>query len=193
MGYTNPSNVIAALFSMLNEHKAAIDLIINPYAPGKSLTLYEGIRQSVGTSVYPLFEVEPEGSNTEWAAQRLQRTTYTFKCVLTTNTANASKHAHYSATLATILIELMSNPSHLQFEIPDEYKTWLNNEFEKSSAYDSIPSNVMYKSAAEGTIRVVVFTWTVMVNEPYTSQYFDKSLSPKEADQVPAPIIVTPI
>jgi hypothetical protein len=177
---------------MLKEHKPSIDQVIMKYEGQKSLTLLEGVRKSVGASMFPSFEVEPQSSKPSWAATRLQRTDFYFYCLLTTCTTNEELHANYSATLATAVIELMSNPSHLQFDIPGESKVWLNNEVEQSRVMDSFVENISYKSMKAGTMRVAEFTWRVTVNEPFTTDFFDKSMPPNEPLEVQAPVIVHP-
>lgn len=190
--YTNPSNIIAALFKVLDDHSPTIDSVINKYEKGKSLTKFEGIRKSIPSSSFPSFEIEPQASSPTWAATRLQRVDYHFYCMITTSTSNENLHASYSATLATAILEIISNPNNLQIAILDEAKTWLNNEELPSIAMDSFPENISYKSAKSGTIRVVDFTWRVTVNEPYTSNYFDKSIYPNNPVVKDGPTIVMP-
>lgn len=170
--YTNPSNLIKTFIRMLETNREMIDYVVQVYEPDRMLSIFEGMRKTVPASAYPVLEIEPTNGSTQWATTRTQRPRYSFNCTLTVMNENEDYGVEYIATLATVLVEIMTDPQNLQLRVINEV-TW-DPTYGLVPTYilDSLAEDVTYNAAKEGTIRTAEFSLFAMIHEPFPDSHF---------------------
>jgi len=166
--YTNPSNIIKTLVSLLERNSQQINRVIRAYQSKQSLAVFEGMRSTLPADVYPSFEVEPGPAANRWATTRAQRPRFTFVCTLTVLNENEKFSVEYIATVATAIASVMTSPENLQLPILNETKWNPGGGLTQTYMLDSLVDDVSYGATRAGTIRTAEFSWFVEVHEPYS-------------------------
>jgi hypothetical protein len=165
--YTNPHNVILTLMELLDTNEQQINRTVRVYQGKRSLTVLEGLRQSLPARAYPSFEIEPGSGANRWATTRAQRPRFTFTCTLTVSNGREKYGVDYVATLATTLAEIMTSPDNLQMRILNETKWDPHGGLKDTYMLDSLVEDISYGAARDGTMRTAEFSWFVEVHEPF--------------------------
>lgn len=170
--YTNPSNLIKTFIRMLENNRESIDSVIAVYEPDRIITILEGMRKTLPASAYPVLEIEPTNGSNQWATTRTQRPRYNFNCVLTVMNENEDYGVEYISTLATTIVEIMTDPENLQLRVINEV-TW-DSTYGLVPTYimDSLVENVTYNASKEGTIRTAEFDLFATIHEPFPDSHF---------------------
>lgn len=152
---------------MLTENGDAIDMTIREYEPSRTLTIFEGMRKTLPRDAFPSFEIEPTSGSNSWATTRAQRPRYNFQCTLTVVNDNENYGVEYIATIVTILVELMTDPTNLQMMVFGETRWDPNGGLVNTYILDSLVEDVTYNASKDGTIRTAEFSWFALIHEPY--------------------------
>ena len=115
--YTNPHNIICTLEELLNRNSQQINKTVRVYQSKRSLTVIEGMRNTLPAGAYPALEIEPNDAANEWATTRAQRPRFTFTCTLTVLNENLKLSVEYISTITTVLTEIMTSPENLQLRV----------------------------------------------------------------------------
>jgi len=169
--YTNASNIVKTLIRMLENNLENINCVVH-YYEDKNLTLWEGMRRTLPADAFPAFEIEPTSGSNSWFATRSQMPRYSFNCTLTVLNDNEDYGVEYISSVATALIEVMTDPANLQLRVVNEVRWSPNTGLCDTYITDSLVESVTYNSAKEGTIRTCEFDWFAMVHEPYPDTHF---------------------
>lgn len=170
--YTNVSNIAKTLIELLAKYAEVINGVINTYIDGGTLTVFEGMRKTLPASAYPCLIIEPSGASNEWATTRAQRPRYDFSCTLIVMNDNENYGVEYPATIASTLLNIMTNPMNLNMKIKNETKWDLNAGLVENYMMDSFVDNATFNASKDGTIRTVEFNWWVLVHETWPDRYF---------------------
>lgn len=171
--YTNPHNIFLTLKELLEANAASINQCVHVFQPKRSLTLLEGIRNTLPESAYPSFEIEATTGANQWATTRAQRPRYELSCMLTTRTQAEKLHHEYITTLATRITEIMTSPENLQLQVENESRWDPTGGLVGTFFTDSLVENVSYSAQHEGTIRVAEFAWFALIHEPFPESKWD--------------------
>ena len=147
-------------------------MVIRRYKEQKSLTVIQGLRNTLPVSAYPSLEIEPTGGSNQWATTRAQRPRYQFKCVFTVMNDNESKSVEYIGTVVTRIVEIMTSPENLQLQVLNETKWDANGGMSATYILDSLVEDVTYDAVKEGSLRTAEFTWFALIHEPYPDSKF---------------------
>lgn len=170
--YTNPSNIIKTLIRMLGINAEHINSVIQVYQ-SRTLTVFEGMRKTIPADGFPSLEIEPTTGANEWATTRAQRPRYSFNCTLTVLNDNEDYGVEYISTLATTLVEIMTDPQNLQLRVINEVKWSPNYGLVDTYIMDSLVEGVTYNSMKDGTVRTCEFDWFALIHEPYPDTHFN--------------------
>ena len=165
--YTNVSRLVDTIIALLERNALRINRTVQVYQPSNNLNVYKGMRKTLPVDAYPSLEIEPDSGTSDWATTRAQRPRYTFKCTLTTKTDNEAYGVEYIATIANVLLEIMTSPENLQMRIIGETKWDPNGGMVDTYLLDSLVENVSYSATKSGTIRTCEFNWFALINETY--------------------------
>lgn len=157
----DPHLIVLRGINLLESNKICLDNVIKD-KENKSLSCFDGIRQTLPLSAFPSFEIETQNVDSEWATQRGQRHTCSFRCMVTVYAPKIEFREEYLSSLTSAILSIFRNPKNLQFPIGDEIP--INGEY-RLFAFDSFVSTASYSSTKEGTIGISEFTWTVKVHE----------------------------
>jgi len=165
--YTNSSNIIKTLIALLDLNALEINRIIREYEPKKQLTVYEGMRKTLPADSFPSLEIEPTGQSNEWATTRAQRPRYSFTCTLTILNSNENLSVEYINSVASRIVEIMTDPSNLQRRVENETKWDPLGGLTDTYIIDSLVEDVTNSATKDGTIRTVEFSWFALIHEPF--------------------------
>jgi len=157
---------------MLETNRETIDSVIAVYEPDRILTILEGMRKTLPANAYPVLEFEPVSGSNEWAVTRAQRPRYNFTCTLTVMNENEDYGVEYISTLATTIVEIMTDPQNLQLRVINEVTYDPTYTLVPTYIMDSLVENVTYNASKEGTIRVAEFDLFTMIHEPFPDSHF---------------------
>jgi hypothetical protein len=152
---------------MLTENGDAIDKTIREYEPDRTLIVFEGMRKTLPRDAFPSFEIEPTSGSNSWDTTRAQRPRYNLQCTLTVINDNEKYGVEYIATIVTILVELMTDPTNLQMMVIGESRWDPNGGLVNTYILDSLVEDVTYNANKDGTIRTAEFSWFALIHEPY--------------------------
>lgn len=175
--YTNPHNIILTLINLLDRNALQINTAIQAYQAKRKLNVFEGMRKVLPTDAYPALEIEPQDAANQWATTRAQRPRYTFECTLTVRVDNEKYGVEYTATLATIISEIMTNPRNLQMRVLNETKWDPDGGLVDTYILDSLVDTASYSAAKEGAIRQAKFSWFALINETFPSSVWQMGAS----------------
>jgi len=170
--YTNPSNIIKTLIRMLQTNKENVDCVIRVYEPSKQLTILEGMRKTLPADSFPSLEIEPTTGSNNWYATRAQMPRYSFECTLTVLNSNEQYGVEYISTVASAVIEIMSDPQNLQLRVMNEVRWDPNIGLCDTYITDSLVENATYNALKDGTVRTCTFDWFAMIHEPFPDSHF---------------------
>ena len=165
--YTNPHNIIITMMSLLDRNEQQINRVVREYQGKRSLTVLEGLRQTLPVRAYPSLEIEPGNAANRWATTRAQRPRFNFTCTLTVSNAEEKYGVEYITTLATALTEIMCSPENLQLLVIGETRWDANMGLVDTYMLDSLVEDVSYSASRDGTMRVAEFSWFVEIHEPF--------------------------
>lgn len=169
--YTNISNIIATVIRILEKNKPKIDAVIQVYEP-KQLLVLQGMRNTLPRDAYPCLEIEPSDASNEWATTRAQRPRYQCNMTLTASNSNEDMGVEYITTLATAIIEILTDPQNLQMRIINEVRWDSNGGMCDTYLLDSLIESVTYNSSKSGTLRTCEFSWFGLIHEPFPDSHF---------------------
>lgn len=165
--YTNPSNILKTLIALLERNSVQINKVIRDYLPQRQLHVFEGQRSLLPADAYPSLEIEPTVGSNSWATTRSQRPRYSFSCTLTTLCEQEKFAVEYMATVATVLVSIMTDPQNLQLTVVNETRWSPTGGIWPTVILDSLVEDVTYNSEKEGTIRRCEFSWFALIHEPF--------------------------
>ncbi len=173
---------------MIEINLEPINAVIQVYEPSKKLLILEGMRKVMPASGCPVLEIEPTNASNEWAVTRAQRPRYNFDCTLTVMNSNEDYGVEYISTVATSIIQVITDPANLQLRVINEAR-WAP-EYGLCATYimDSLIENVTYNANKDGTIRTASFDWFALIHEPFPDSHFQLFSVPD-----PSPVPVRPI
>jgi len=152
---------------LLDRNETYINNVVRQYQGSRSLTVLEGMRQSLPARAYPSFEIEPGPAANRWATTRSQRPRYTFTCTLTVSNSKEKYGVEYVTTLATILGEIMTSPENLQLLVLNESRWDANMGLVDTYILDSLVEDISFNASRDGTMRVAEFSWFAEIHEPF--------------------------
>jgi len=180
---------------MLQVNSESIDSVIQVYEPDKGLTVLEGMRKTLPIDAFPLLEIEPTSGSNSWYTSRAQMPRYNCNCTLTVSNDNEDYGVEYIATLATAVVEIMTDPQNLQLRVINEVRWDPNAGMTPTYLTDSLVEDVTYNASKDGTIRTAEFSWFGMIHEPFPDShfwiFFSNFMEPTEVR--PREIIVPPV
>lgn len=183
--YTNPSNIIKTVANLLENNAVVINSVINKYEPDKKLNVFEGMRKTIPIASMPSLEIEPQSTANQWATTRSQRPKFTFNCSLTISNSQEDLSVEYIGTVATTIIEIMTNPRNLNMRVLNEKRWDTNGAIVETFIIDSLVSDVTWSASKNGTIRICDFSWFALIHEPFPESSW-------RAGSVGTPTIVRP-
>jgi len=183
--YTNPSNIIKTVANLLEVNSLTINRAIAIYEPDKKLNVFEGMRKTIPAASMPSLEIEPQSTSNQWATTRSQRPKFTFNCSLTISNNQEELSVEYIGTVATAIIEVMTNPRNLNMRVLNETRWDTNGALVETFIIDSLVSDVTWSATKSGTIRVCDFSWFALIHEPFPESSW-------RAGSVGTPTIVRP-
>ena len=72
--YTNPSNILQTLISLLDRNSLQINRVVQHYqGSSRKLMVLPGMRRVIPADAYPVLEIEPGDVPNQWATTRAQR------------------------------------------------------------------------------------------------------------------------
>lgn len=167
--YTNPSNIIKSCIKLLERNFDKINKVIQEYEDGRTLSIFEGMRKSLPRDAFPSLEIEPQNVSNEWYSTRSQRPRYSFQMTLTVVNDNEAYGVEYISSIATVLAEILTNPSNLQLKVENEQKYDSDVGLVDTYIQDSLVENMTMSANKDGTIRVIQFDWFAVIHEPFAS------------------------
>jgi len=188
--YTNPHNLILTLISLLDRNEQQLNRVVRTYQGKRRLTVLEGMRQTLPATAYPSFEVEPGPAANRWATTRAQRPRFTFACTLTVSNSKEKYGVEYVTTLATVLPQVMTDPTNLQLRILNETKWNPDGGLRDTYMLDSLVEDVSYGASRDGTMRTAEFSWFVEVHEPFPESKW--GIGDSSTPSILRPIVVDP-
>jgi hypothetical protein len=152
------------------------------------------MRQTLPANAYPCLEIEPTNASNEWYTTRAQQPRYNLQFTLTAMTDNLDYSVEYISTVATAIIEILTDPQNLQLRIMNEVRWSPNLGLCPTYLTDSLVENVTYNSFEQGTIRTCEFDWFGLIHEPFPDSHFWTFYSdaPEPMETRPLEVVIPP-
>lgn len=176
--------------ALLDRNEQQLNRVVREYQGSRSLTVLEGMRQTLPVKAYPSFEIEPGSGANRWATTRAQRPRFTFTCTLTVSNAREKYGVEYVTTLATALTEIMCSPENLQLQVLNESRWDANMGLVDTFMLDSLVEDVSYSANRDGTMRVAEFSWFVEIHEPFPESKW--AVGGDDMPSILRPIVIDP-
>jgi hypothetical protein len=158
---------------LLELNALEINRCIRVYETDKSLNVFEGMRKSLPADCFPSLEIEPTSGTNQWATVRSQRPRYQFNMTLTVLNDNEDFGVEYISTVATRIVEILTDPQNLQLRVLNESRWTPTGGLVNTVVLDSLVEDVTYNATKDGSIRTVEFSYFAMIHEPYSDSKFD--------------------
>jgi hypothetical protein len=153
--------------TLLDANEQQLNRLVRAYQGKRSLTVLEGMRQTLPVKAYPSFEIEPGSAANRWATTRAQRPRFTFTCTVTVSNSREKFGVEYITAIATALAEIMCSPENLQLVIENESRWDPNMGLVDTRMLDSLVDDISYGASRDGTMRTAELSWFVEVHEPF--------------------------
>lgn len=170
--YTNPANIIKSMINILDRNQVQINRVVREWEDNRKLNVFEGMRKTLPVDAFPSFEIEPTNASNSWGTTRTQRPRYNFQCTLTIKCSNEEFGVDYLASLATVIVEIMTDPTILQFRVVNETRWTPFGGLCDTRVLDSLVEDVTYSAAKDGSFRVAEFSWFALIHEPFPDSKF---------------------
>jgi len=166
--YTNPSNILQTLISLLERNSLQINRVVQYYqGSSRKLMVLPGMRRVIPADAYPVLEIEPGDVPNQWATTRSQRPRYQFRCTLSAKIDKEQFGVEYICTLGSTIVEIMTSPENLQLPVVNETKWDLTGGLCQTFILDSLVDSANYSADKQGSIRKAEFNWFAVIHEPY--------------------------
>jgi hypothetical protein len=178
---------------LLGNNADQIDECVREYqGENKNFNVFKGMRNVLPADAFPSLEIEPTNASNQWATTRAQRPRYNIQFTLTVQNSNERFGVEYIATLATVLVEILTSPQNLQMQVLNETKWTPNDGLVDTFILDSLVEDVTYNSFKDGSLRTAEFNWFAMINETYPESMWLGSFGNADTPTILLPKIINP-